>query len=227
VNSNPQNYWNIQSSKVPPTKTVSNYAITKEKLFPPGATVCDLGASTGVDSLYFLEKGHTVMLVDISNQALESAKEKIENNQCQQNASFHMVDLSNGTLPFENNYFDVVYSRLSLHYFAPNTLIKLFKEIHRILSLAGSSFIAVKSPNDLEEMSYLKQTALKIEPGVFDDNGIIKTRFTIEQYQNILKIADINNPTLEIYSEMIKPDDYVKSGLNEMQYIEIVFSKSI
>jgi len=76
-------------------------------------------------------------------------------------------------------------------------------------------------------MSYLKQTALKIEPGVFDDNGIIKTRFTIEQYQNILKIADINNPTLEIYSEMIKPDDYVKSGLNEMQYIEIVFSKSI
>jgi len=137
VNSNPQNYWNIQSSKVPPTKTVSNYAITKEKLFPPGATVCDLGASTGVDSLYFLEKGHTVMLVDISNQALESAKEKIENNQCQQNASFHMVDLSNGTLPFENNYFDVVYSRLSLHYFAPNTLIKLFKEIHRILSLAA------------------------------------------------------------------------------------------
>lgn len=60
-----QDFWNKNSARIPDDKGHSLYAAEKEKEFPKNATVCDLGGGTGADSIYFAEKGHNVILVDI------------------------------------------------------------------------------------------------------------------------------------------------------------------
>jgi len=221
-----QNYWNTKVSKIPTDKTTSNYALKVEELFPRNAVVCDLGCSTGADSLYFLKQGHTVSLVDISNRALELAKSKIQQEKLEKHATFHTVDLTNEPLPFANGYFDIVYSRLALHYFPRERTLEIFKDISRTLKSNGSAYLVIKSPNDLEEVAYLNSHAKEIEDGVFLEGDTIKTRFTHEQIPSILKETLIPNFTVTDYIEQINTNDFVKSGAKSFNLTEIQFSKT-
>ncbi len=71
-----QGHWNKSVLERPKDRNASNYAMDKEKLFPRNSIVCDLGGGDGIDSLYFIEKGHKVYLYDISDLALKLAVER-------------------------------------------------------------------------------------------------------------------------------------------------------
>lgn len=220
------NFWNQQHLKNG-DKQPSDYAKDKEKFFPANSIVCDLGGGDGVDSIYFLEKGHQVYLFDIANLALKKAEEKAKSIGLKDKLMTEVVDLNKDKIPASDDFFDVVYSRLSLHYFYQDRTTEILKDIYRVLKTGGVASIVVKSPEDKEERDWFESHYKKLEPGIYsNDNGLIRTRFTKEQYQSILEKTEIKNFEIKDYTETFGDQKiYVKCGADKLLYIEIIIKK--
>lgn len=218
-------HWN-ESHLRHPDREPSNYAKDKEKHFPRNSIVCDFGGSDGVDSIYFIEKEHKVYLFDIANLALKQAERKAESKGIKDNLTTKIVNANKDNIPIKDNFFDVVYSRLSLHYFYQDRIIEVLKDIYRVLKKDGTAYIVVKSHKDKRELNWLKSQSKEVSDGVYNNNGLIQTRFTKKQYQTILKNAGIKNFRVGDYTETFKSQKtYVKSGADKLLYIEIIIKK--
>ncbi|MCX7928084.1 MAG: class I SAM-dependent methyltransferase [Patescibacteria group bacterium] len=195
-------HWDLVHQKTyKGTESHSKYAEEKEVLFPRNSLVVDLGAGTGSDALYFARKGHKVILLDISNYALEKAKERAVKEGLQENIFTQQTDFGLDELPIKSDSADVVYSRISLHYFESNHTMKLFRDIYRILKIGGVAYLTFKSPKDHVEMEYLRKRASEFEKNVFIENGQLRSRFTVEQLNSILEKAGINDFSVNEYIE--------------------------
>lgn len=223
-----QDFWNKNSARIPDDKGHSIYAAEKEALFPRSADVCDLGGGTGTDSLYFAEKGHRVVLVDIADEPLAKAVDQAAQRGLSERLDTTQCDFSEGIFPLPDQAFDVVYSRLALHYFQSDVLAKIFAEIYRILRANGTTYLSLKSPDDADEMAYLATTAVQQEEGVFNEDGRIKTRYSISRLEQILDMAGIpkDRYSVKSYSEKLgNANDIVKSGNSSFIVNEVTISK--
>lgn len=82
------------------------------------------------------------------------------------------------------------------------------------------------SPEDKKEMEWLESNDEKIEEGIYSEGGLIKTRFTKEQYKLILAKAGIKNFEIGDYIEEFgKQKVFVKSKAEKLLYIEIIIKK--
>src|SRR5690554_410131 len=95
----------------------SKYAELVEKEFPRSSIVTEIGGGTGNDALYFLQKGHSVVLLDISEFALKVAQQKAKANGFETKLIAKQVDYGLDKLPLKNNSVDIAYSRIALNYF--------------------------------------------------------------------------------------------------------------
>lgn len=179
----------------------SRYAEEKEKLFPRGALVADLGAGTGADCVYFLKNGHSVVALDISEFALKITQEKAKAAGLSKNLIARQMDFGLHTIPLKENSVDVVYSRISLNYFGRKQTAKLFQDIYRVLKPGGWAYVSLKSPDDTAEMEYLEKSATVYEPNVFIEGGMLRSRFTKDQLTAILQSAQIPNFQVNGYKE--------------------------
>lgn len=221
-----QDHWNKSHLNHPRDREPSNYAKDKEKLFPRNSIVCDLGGGDGTDSLYFIEKGHKVYLFDIANLALKRAQENAETKGIENKLITKMVNLGSDEIPGSDNFFDIVYARLSLHYFYQDRMIEIFKDIYRVLKEGGIAYIVIKSPEDKTEMEWLENNNEKLEEGIYSENGLIKTRLTKDQYKLILVQSGIKNFEIGDYKEKFgKQKIFIKSKAEQLLYIEIVIKK--
>jgi len=219
-------HWNESSKRIPPDKDKSPYAVGKETLFPRNANVCDLGGGMGADALYFLTKGHRVILLDISDYALVTAQKAVERSVLSDRLQTQQVDLSQGKIPQPDGNFDVVFSRLALHYFRRETLVSLYREVYRILKPGGVAFVSIKSVNDEKEMIFLRRTSREVEPGIFEEDGILKVRFSQEQLKDLLIEAGITDFDISEYKERFEGrKDIVKSGNEELLLADITIRK--
>src|SRR2546422_160092 len=75
--------------------------------------------------------------------------------------------------PFHANTFDVVYARLSLHYFTGAQTQQIFREIHRILKPGGLLCFICKSTKDP-----LYGQGKKIEEDMFELKGHVRHFFS-------------------------------------------------
>ena len=219
-------HWNKSHLAHPKDRKASNYAVDKEKNSPRNSMICDLGGGDGTDSLYFIEKGHEVYLFDVANLALKRAEEKAKEKGISDHLTTAPLDLSKDAIPTKDNFFDVLYARLSLHYFYQDRVVEIFKDIYRVLKEDGTAYIAVKSPDDKAEMEWLESNNEKLEEGIYSENGLIKTRFTKEQHKLILEKAGIKNFEIKDYLEEFgKQKIFVKSKAEQLLYIEIIIRK--
>lgn len=224
--SNQQDIWNKSTKTIPLNRDPSTYAIEKEKLFPRESVICDIGGGTGAESIYFLQKGHSVILLDISNVGLDRAKKRSKEMGFSAKLTTIQKDLSDGDLPIESECCDIVYSRLALHYFSKERTAELLKEIYRILKNGGAAYITVKSPEDKNEIQFLKNTAKKVDDEVFNDMGQIKARFSKSTITGILKRSNISNFEINNYVEVLSGRiDRVKSGADRLILTEIIINK--
>lgn len=219
-------YWKKSTEGIPVKKIQSQYSEQKELLFPRSCEICDVGGSTGVDSLYFMQKGHSVKLLDISDVGLQRATEKAREQGVEEKLETYQVDLSEASIPLDNNSVDVVYSRLATHYFTKEKTQAIVQELHRILKQGGRAYLAVKSPEDEVELAFLKETAAEIEDSVYDDKGQIKSRFRKEQWEEILTNAGVAHYEIKSYIEDLSGrGDKTKSGHMKLTLLEIVSEK--
>ncbi len=181
----------------------SVYAEEKEKLFPRGSIVCELGGGTGADAVHFLNLGHSVIVLDISDFALEITRNKAKAlGKADKLVTKHM-DFGLHELPLKDNSIDVAYSRLSLHYFGRTKTAELFSDIYRFLKPGGRAYLTFKSPDDEKEMERLELLGTVYEDNVFIENGQLRSRFTVEQLKSIITSAGITNFQVNPYREML------------------------
>ena len=210
------NYWNEDHKKRPPHKH-SKFIEEKEVLFPRNAKVLDLGGGKGADAKFMNSKGHDVTILDIS----DLAKNEFEKFKLDVNYIVH--DIADVPYNFSGNMFDVVYSHFALHYFNSEEMVNIYKEIFRILKDDGVAYIAVKSPNDLKEMTLEIKNGKEIEKGFFLSGGITKARFSKEQIEKQLTQAGIRNYTIQEINEKLVETN--KHGHKELLETEIIFNK--
>jgi len=203
---------------------LSAYAKEKEKLFPRGSLVIELGGGTGADASYFLKQGHSVVLLDISAFALKKAVEKAKKLKVVEKLVVKQVDFGLHKLPIKDNSVDIVYSRISLNYFGSNHTTKLFIDIYKMLKVGGIAYLTFKSPDDENEMKYLTNSAILYEPNVYIENDQLRSRFTVDQLKAMVQKAGISEFSVEPHQELVSG-----SGEDQQSTLfvnEVVFTKT-
>ena len=186
--------WDIVHQKIHKQQEWhSHFAEEKEKLFPRNSLIVDLGCGTGSDAVYFLKNGHSVVALDISEFALKVTQEKAKVVGLLKNLVTKQVDFGLQPIPVKDLSVDTVYSRISLNYFGSKQTTIIFRDIYRILKQGGVAYISLKSPEDIIEMEYLEKSATLYEPSVFIEGGMLRSRFSKEQIEDMLKKAGIVN----------------------------------
>jgi ubiquinone/menaquinone biosynthesis C-methylase UbiE len=220
-------YWNESHLKIPKDKLASPLAIAFEQSLPRGSRVLDLGGGGGANTKFFLQR-HPVTLVDISDEALSIAEERAKASFLAHKLTKLQVNYGRERLPLDDNSIDGgVYAGLSMHYFDRATTIKVIKEIKRVVAPGGRVLFTVKSPEDEKEMHYLRETTEEIESGVFKDNeGLIRSRYTKEEWAALLKDAEVGAFVLdEVIEDFSGRNDTTKSGNPRQKLYRIIFTK--
>jgi len=122
-----------------------------------GSSILDLGCGDGVDAIYFDSKGFDVSALDISPVVIE------ENFKKNPNIDWRVYDIGKFELPYENNEFDLIYCRLSLHYFDRYTVTQIVHDINNKLKDGGIFYFTVKTQSFAEKVKTGKQFLHKKE----------------------------------------------------------------
>ena len=134
-------YWDMYyRNKMAKTEAspFGKYALT---LFEKGKNVLELGCGNGRDSLYFAEQGMWVTALDTSKVAIDFL-----NINSPQNAKFICKDFV--SFNYEENSFDYVYSRFTLHSITKKQENILFNGIKNALKNDGKLLIEVRGTKD-------------------------------------------------------------------------------
>jgi hypothetical protein len=90
--------------------------ITKD--LPKDSKILDVGYGDGTEMKYLSSLGYDVYGTEIRNDYRSGLN--------------HTTHDMRDTFPFDDNYFDLVYCRLSLHYFEEEEILNIMREINRI-----------------------------------------------------------------------------------------------
>lgn len=105
------------------TENIDKELINKiESLLPNKGKILEISCGNGADAIDLTNKGYDVTATDNCQEYVDHVGKYI-------NCIKH--DTRN-TFPFHNKSFDLVYSRLGLHYFTKEELSKIFSEISRL-----------------------------------------------------------------------------------------------
>jgi SAM-dependent methyltransferase len=166
-----------QTSGVVPSAAPSPFAREVLAGLPCAARILELGCGAGLDAAAFARNGHNVVATDFSAVILAGAARRLGQVS---GLSFVLLDTSR-PLCFAGNTFDVVYARLSLHYFRDAVTRQVMAEIQRVLRPGGRLCFLCKSTGD---SVYGQGT--EIEPDMFDNHGHIRHFFSYDYAQSLL-----------------------------------------
>jgi SAM-dependent methyltransferase len=133
-----EDHWSSRYSR-----RESAFARSVNAALPPRQRILEIGCGAGLDALFFQHMGHHVVAIDFSEFAIQQLSISNPNS----GVDFRVHDM-NSPLQFPDEYFDVVYSRLSLHYFTDRDTRRVFQEIRRVLRPQGCLHFMCKSIND-------------------------------------------------------------------------------
>ena len=169
------------------------FAEETNSVIPTHSTILELGCGEGNDSIYFANQGHTITAADFSDVVISQNKERWSNP----NLTFLVQDTST-TLDFADNTFDVIYARLSLHYFDDKTTQKIFGEINRVLKPGGYISFMCKEVSD---SIYGKGT--EIESDMYELDGHIRHFFSKQYVDRLLKLHNFRAESIKTGKEQI------------------------
>lgn len=205
----------------------SQYAEMREIKFPRASVICDLAGGLGYDAMYFIGKGHSVILIDISDYALKQAVRIAKKNKIGKKLIVKNVDFSNCRIPLKDKSVDIVFSRIGFNYFPYKETRALLAEAYRILKTGGVAFIAFKSPDDTDDYQFLEKNAVQLEKNVFIEGEQIRSRFTREQLENMLGEIGISEYSVSSFKEERETirDEFMKASKKVLYLNEVQFKK--
>ncbi len=121
----------------------SELAVELDRTLERECRILELGCGPGDDSGYFARSGHHVVAADFVR--IEPAWSRALTRE--RSLSFLICDLRRD-LPLTAGSVDVVYARLSLHYFSNEQTSRIFGEIRRVLIDGGLFVFLCKSTSD-------------------------------------------------------------------------------
>lgn len=156
----------------------------------------NLAAGDGRYNNILLEKASGVVAADLDPGALEKLKNNTPNNLRKKIKTkvFNILD----PFPFRNEFFDGIFSTGTLHLFPESKLIKIFKEIDRVIKPKGNIFIDFAT--DIK----------RVLPGGRLRTKENETSYTIKEAKELLKKLLPNYSLKMIESEVSK--EIVKIG---------------
>lgn len=146
----------------------------------PGVRLLELGCGAGVDAAFFAGAGATVTATDFSDTALAHARARFPDLP---GLTFLRLNMS-APLPFPLAAFDVVYARLSLHYFTDPVTRRVVAEISRVLAPGGLLAFMCKSTNDP-----LCGRGVELAPAMWELDGKVRHFFSAAYARNLLAVA--------------------------------------
>lgn len=171
-------HWNTlyqDASMDSSTSRPSDFAVEVQERLVGKQKILELGCGRGNDALFFARHGNEVIAIDFSEvvtEKLQAAYGGVPG------VHFEVGEISHA-LGFHDNEFDVVYARLSLHYFRDQVTRQIFQEIHRILKPGGLLCFMCKSRKDP-----LYGVGIAIETDMYEKDAHIRHFFS-EDYAKI------------------------------------------
>jgi len=111
-------------------------SIIQDKL--KSGSILEISCGNAADSLFLKELGYNVVCTDLNPDYVENAKNL--GLDC-------IVHDTKNKFPFSDDQFDLIYSRLGLHYFTEDELKNILSELNRI---GKSILITVKIVDDIQ-----------------------------------------------------------------------------
>ncbi len=144
--------------------------------------ILELGCGQGRDTIFFALSNFDVYALDSSKIAIKGINKLFKKYKNESLKNIKCIDVKQG-LPFDNNYFDLVYSHMFYNMnFTNKELDFLFHESHRVLKTNGLLYFSVRSNIDK-----LFKTGRKIdEDDIYEINGFQIRFFSMEQIKLLL-----------------------------------------
>jgi ubiquinone/menaquinone biosynthesis C-methylase UbiE len=153
--------------------------------------ILDLGCGQGNDSIRLSRSGLQVTGIDLSENAINSARERAKSENLKIN--FRQMDMTMG-LKFEDSSFDAVLANLSLHYFAKAQTKFILQEISRILESNGVLCLHVNSSEEGKKRRAKGNVISELEPGFFlERDGVTRRYFAQDELELLLENWNIVN----------------------------------
>ncbi len=149
-----------------------------------------IGISTaGYFEAYWAEQGKKVTATTLDRKGIEYTKNLLKEIE---NLTFQIEDVTQN-MPEENSTYDVVYSRLCLHYISDVELKKALSECYRVLKKDGHMIVIVKSLNDwtakTEGAYYELETGYTYTPSIKRYSKISRRLHSIQSITEALSTA--------------------------------------
>ncbi len=163
-----------------------------------------IGISTaGFFEGYYASKGKKVVATTLDEDGIEYMKSLLKDVKGNENIEYRIEDASKESTD-KNNSYDVLYSRLCLHYLSNEELKIALDDFYRILKPNGTFFIVVKSAND---------RMAKSSNSVIDE----KTGLTVVSDYNLYQAPSRKFHTIESLSEAVENAGFVVENVIELE----------
>jgi len=188
-----------------------------------GGKLLDIGAGNGIASFAFAQNEFSVFALEpdssliIGSGAIRSLNDYLKN-------PINVFEEFGESLPFENNFFDVVYCRQVLHH--ARDLTQFLKEIGRVLKKGGLVLTlrdhVISKPEDLQ--AFLNRHPLHKFYG--GENAFLLTDYENAFINSGLKIKSKFSPLSSIFNYFPETEESVKmkirgllkSDMNQIEY---------
>jgi SAM-dependent methyltransferase len=140
--------------------------------------IVELGCGQGRDTIFFASNGLDVVAIDSSHVAIDILSKISTEKNLPIKAMVHNASES---IPFDNSYFDAVYSHMFFNMrFTDDQLKYLLIEVNRVLKIEGFNLFSVRSDNDA-----MYRKGVEVEKNIYDINGFQIRFFTNSDLRNI------------------------------------------
>lgn len=140
--------------------------------------ILEIWCGVGYDSSFFEEKGGNITAIDFSNYVIQQNKIIFKKS----NINFIELDTKNIWNYKFNKTFDLVFARLSLHYFNTTTTKKIIQNIYKLMNNSWFLYFSVKSTNDQKYLA-----GEEIEKNIFINKWHLIHLFNKKELENLLK----------------------------------------
>lgn len=146
------------------TKAYEKYIDNFLKLLN-GKKILDVGCGNGTDCKYIKGKGYDINGIDLSENMLEIAKDRVPN------VKFEIMDMTK--MNYSNNIYDGIISNCSLFHIPDEEVLLTLKEFNRVLKEDGKILIIVQEGKGEEMVDEPYRPGTKVYMNFFSEKYII------------------------------------------------------